>query len=101
MSPLIYGLGTGYFNRLSIQVPSMIRAALKTKQAEVIGDGKGVWDHVHVEDLALLYEISVVKILAGELGSGEKGVYFSENGQHTWREVAEGVADALRAQGVR
>ena len=31
----------------------MIRAALKTKQAEVIGDGKGVWDHVHVEDLAL------------------------------------------------
>ena len=76
----------------------MIRAALKIKQAEVIGNGKGVWGHVHVEDLAMLYEILVVKILAWEqLTAGEKGIYFSENGQHTWRELAEGIADALFA----
>lgn len=71
----------------------MIRAALKTKQAEVIGDGKGVWDHVDVEDLALLYEILAGD--EGELGSGEEDVYFSENGQYTWREVAQGVRQVI------
>lgn len=96
MSPLIFGLGTGYFNKLSIQVPCMIRSAIKAQQVEIIADGKGTWDDVHVEDLAMLYEIFVVKILDGEeLTSGERGIYFSENGSHTWRELAEGLADAL------
>lgn len=100
MSPTIYGLGRGLFNRLSIQVPTMIRAALKTKQAEVIGDGRGEWDHVHIDDLAELYEIILAKILAGEeIPSGEHGFYFSENGRHSWREVAQGVGDALLTNG--
>lgn len=60
MSPLIFGLGTGYFSKLSIQVPSMIRSTIKAQQVEIIADGKGTWDHVHVEDLAMLYEIFVV-----------------------------------------
>jgi hypothetical protein len=30
-----------------------------------------------------------------ELTSGERGIYFSENGSHTWRELAEGLADTL------
>ena len=98
MSPLIYGIGTGHFNKLSIQIPTIIRAAIKVQQVEVIGEGKAIWDHVHVEDLAMLYEILVVKILAEEeLSSGKKGIYFSESGQHTWREVAEGIADAMYA----
>ena len=99
MSPLIYGVGTGHFNRLSIQIPTIIRAAMKVQQVEVVGDGKGIWDHVHVVDLAMLYEILVVKILAEEeISTGEKGIYFSEDGQHTWREVAEGIADAMYAR---
>ena len=101
MSPLIYGIGTGHFNRQSIQIPSMIRAALKTKQAEVIGSGTGVWDHVHVVDLGTLYEVVVRKLLAGEdLPSGEKGIYFSATGRHTWLDIAEGLGDALFALGV-
>lgn len=100
MSPLIYGLGSGHFNRLSIQVPSMIRTALKTKQAEVIGDGMGEWDHVHIDDLVSLYELIVAKIVAGEeIPSGEQGFYFSENGRHCWRDLAQGVGDALLATG--
>lgn len=101
MSPLIYGIGTGHFNQLSIQIPHMIRAALKTKQAEVIGNGKGTWDHVHIGDVATLYEIIVQKLLKGEdLPSGEKGIYFSANGHYTWLEVAQGLADALFTLGV-
>ena len=81
MSPLIYGIGTGHFNKLSIQIPTIVRAAMKVRQIEVLGEGKSIWDHVHVEDLARLYEILVVKILAEEeLSSGKMGIYFSESG---------------------
>ena len=112
MSPLIYGIGTGHFNKVSIQIPTMIRAAVEVDQVEVIGEGEGIWDHVHVEDVAMLYEILVVKILAEEeLSSGKKGIYFSESGQHTWRELAEELAivmlvvvhlatDAVRSMGL-
>ncbi len=101
MSPLIYGIGTGHFNQQSIQIPTLIRAALTTKRAEVIGHGKGNWDHVHISDLAKLYEIIVQKLLTGEhLPSGEQGIYFSANGHHTWLEVAHGLADALFTLGV-
>lgn len=101
MSPLIYGHGTGHFNRISIQIPTMIRAALKTKQAAFIGDGKAEWDHMHIADLAELYELIVAKIVAGEeLPSGERGFFFSANGRHTWKDVAQGIGDALAAVGV-
>lgn len=103
MFPLIYRIGTGHFNQQSIQVPSMIRGTFKTKQVEVIGAGKASWDHVHVADLAELYETIVRKLLAGEeddLPSGEKGIYFSANGHHTWLELANGLADALFTLGV-
>ncbi|KAF6219651.1 hypothetical protein HO133_004120 [Letharia lupina] len=101
MSPLIYGIGTGHFHQQSIQVPAMIQAALKTQQAEVVGSGKASWDHVHVGDLANLYEIVVQKLLAGEdLPNGEKGIYFSANGHHTWLELSQGLADALFTLGI-
>ena len=96
MSPTIFGIGTGTGNRLTIQLPGSIRSTLSSGQAIVIGDGKGVWDHVHIADLAKLYELAVAKILAGDsdVPFGKKGIMFSENGQHSWMEVAQGVADA-------
>ena len=76
MSPTICGRGSGYFNRNTIQIPAMIRAAVKSKWTEVIGEGRGVFGHVHAEDLAKLYEMLVMKVLAEEeLVSGERGEY--------------------------
>lgn len=57
MSPAIYGVGTGLFNKVSVQVPAMVRMALMMGRSMVIGDGDGVWDHVHVEDTAALYRV--------------------------------------------
>ena len=88
MSPTIYGLGTGLFNKLSIQIPVMIRAFIKSGQPEVIGEGKGQWDYVHVADLARLYEILLVKILKGEeIPTGEKGILFSGTGRYSFAEL--------------
>lgn len=55
MSPLIYGLGLGLFNRHSIQLPSITCSAIQRVQVDVIGPGDGAWDQVHINDLACLY----------------------------------------------
>jgi nucleoside-diphosphate-sugar epimerase len=88
MSPTIYGFGTGLFNKLSIQIPALLRAAIKAGQVKMIGEGKGQWDYVHVTDLAKLYEILLVKILKGEeIPTGEKGILFSGTGRYSWAEL--------------
>lgn len=102
MPPLIFGLGTGLFNRISVQIPVYIEAALRHRRGVVVGEGKGQLDHVHVQDLASLYEIVVVEILENDgkrLPQGKKGIVFSGNGRHTWMEVAQRVAEACVVEG--
>ncbi|KAF6834529.1 BNR repeat domain-containing protein [Colletotrichum musicola] len=95
MPPTVYGRGTGHFNQGSMQIPSVIRGAIKAGQAEYVGDGTARLGHVHVTDLALLYELVFGKILAGEeLRSGRRGIYFSNTGNHSWHELATEVGKA-------
>ncbi|RFN49801.1 nad dependent epimerase dehydratase family protein [Fusarium flagelliforme] len=92
-SPLIYGRGTGLFNKSSIQIPVMIRAALARGQAIYAGDGLGVWDHTHIEDIANLYTLIANKILDGEkIPSGKEGFYFANHGKQSWLDIANGIA---------
>jgi nucleoside-diphosphate-sugar epimerase len=95
IAPTIFGIGTGHFNRLSIQIPLLIRLAIRFGQAQVIGEGKGEWDHVHIADLLLLFELILSKVLKGEaLPSNERGIYFAETGRHTWLELSRAIAAA-------
>lgn len=66
MSPTIYGLGTGLFNKTSIQLPTIIRTAIKKGHVDVVGEGTGVWDAVLIQDLVLLYELLLAKVLSGD-----------------------------------
>lgn len=101
MSPCIYGVGLGAFNRLSIQIPMMTAKAIEQGVAQYVGEGKGVWDHVHIADLAVLYELFLGKILAGEeLVSGRRGFYFNGTGRHSGLSVAECIAKAGHELGV-
>ncbi|TVY45303.1 Uncharacterized protein LOCC1_G003149 [Lachnellula occidentalis] len=100
MSPTIYGVGSGLFNKLSIQVPRLLRTAIQAGYSAMVGDGKGVWDYVHVADLARLYELLLNKVLKGEeLPSGEKGILFSATGSYSWAELANGIGSALAELG--
>ncbi|KAL3443709.1 NAD dependent epimerase/dehydratase family protein [Aspergillus insuetus] len=95
MAPTIFGLGTGPFNKWSVQLPAFIADALASKQVKVMGDGRTVWAHVHIEDLTDLFVLLVRKTLEGEdIPSGRKGIYFCETGEHTHVEVAQRLADA-------
>lgn len=101
MSPIIYGVGTGLFNKTSIQTYYM-KAVMNIGRAVVVGDGEGVWDHVHVKDLADLYNIVTLEILENEgksVPTGKKGIIFSANGRHSWAEKAQDIADACYAEG--
>ncbi|KAE8415307.1 hypothetical protein BDV36DRAFT_263193 [Aspergillus pseudocaelatus] len=102
MSPIIYGNGTGLFNRISIHTEYM-KAMLQMGHSVVVGDGTGVWDHVHIEDLADLYRHVVLDVLEREgetLPSGKKGIMFSANGRHSWLEYSQLVADACYERGL-
>lgn len=102
MSPTIYGVGTGLFNTTSVQIPTYIRSALDHGCAVMVGDGQGVWDHVHVEDLAELYGVVAREMLEKEgrnLPKGKNAIIFSGNGRHSWADIAQGVANALYEAG--
>lgn len=96
MSPTIYGIGSGKFNRLSIQYPLQIKAALVGGRPEYIGDGAGVWDYVHIQDLVQLYELVLLDWAQGRkaIPVGEKGIIFSATGLYNWKDVAERIAKA-------
>jgi nucleoside-diphosphate-sugar epimerase len=101
MSPLIYGLGSGLFNRHSVQIPNILRSAIRRGHVEVVGAGEGAWDQVHIGDLASLYELLLAKVLDGDkVPYGKAGIFFSETGDFTWRQLAEGLASELFLQGV-
>jgi nucleoside-diphosphate-sugar epimerase len=103
MSPTIYGRGTGAFNKTSIQVPAYASTTLQAGHGLVVGDGAGIWDRVHIEDLAELYEIVLLDILekgGADLPFGTKGIIFSGNGRFKWLDIAQGVADAAYKAGL-
>ncbi|CAF1519015.1 unnamed protein product [Didymodactylos carnosus] len=113
LPPLIYGIGKGPFNRTSIQLPILIRAALKRAKAEVLGPGEATWDNVHIDDLVDAYIILLDQLLAAYgpdakvnekpspyLTTGREGYYFSESGRHTWRQLAEKLGEVLYKKGI-
>lgn len=93
MSPMIYGLGSGLFNRQSIQIPAFIGQSIRSKQPVVIAEGQARWSNIHIDDLAGLYEFLLAQLLADKgLTTGEQGFYFSENGESSWFDVSKAIA---------
>ncbi|KAF2446104.1 NAD dependent epimerase/dehydratase family protein [Karstenula rhodostoma CBS 690.94] len=103
MNPMVYGRGLGLFERSGVRVSAMAKVAMANGKIVVIGDGKGMWDHVHVQELAELYEVVVVEIMKNGgkiLPYGKTGIIFSANGRHSWTAVAQEVADVCYEEGL-
>ncbi|KAF7556736.1 hypothetical protein G7Z17_g1259 [Cylindrodendrum hubeiense] len=93
MPPLIWGNGTGDFNKASQQIPQLIRHAIKERKLEYVAPGTSRIGHVHVQDLALLFETVVIRAIQDPtLESGRKGFFFANTGNHSWLEVSEKIA---------
>jgi len=102
LPPTIYGKATGKLydlgisNPHSIQIPVAIRTALDRGQGGVIGEGKNIWPHVELNELADMYEILFDATLADpNLAHGREGYYFAENGEYKLHDVAKAYSQAL------
>jgi len=113
LPPVIYGNGTGLFNRNSMLLEKLIGTALKRGKAEIFGPGEATWNNVHIADLVDAYIILFDQLLAAYgpdakpdakpspyLTTGREGYYFAENGQHTGRQVSEKIGEVLHRKGV-
>ncbi|EXJ93415.1 hypothetical protein A1O1_01807 [Capronia coronata CBS 617.96] len=99
LPPVIYGVGKD--NRLSIQIPTMARFALKHGFAGYVEGGNAVWGYIHVADLARGY-LAIVHYM--ESAPAEEVLadpyFFIENGEeYSWKRAAEEIGKALHKAG--
>lgn len=89
---LIYGVGTG-LNPHSVQIPFLASNAREKGAVEIVGKGLNVWSNVHIEDVASLYQLVLDKGPGGAF-------YFAENGEASYAELAQALAQRLALQDV-
>jgi nucleoside-diphosphate-sugar epimerase len=84
---LIYGQGRGA-NPDSIQIPSLIRQAVKSGIPRYIGEGQNIWSTVHIDDVASAYLLALEGARAGSY-------FFLESGEASLRSIVESIARLL------
>ncbi|KKP01421.1 hypothetical protein THAR02_06461 [Trichoderma harzianum] len=98
--PLVYGRGTGPYKKLSVQVPSLIRAFIAQKMVYKF-DYEGRWPAAHISDVVDYYILLIDLIIQGKPPqSGKKGYYFAATHYLNWWEISEGLAKSLYARGL-
>ena len=84
---MIYGRGRGA-HQDSVQVPRLIALAKKYGAGRHVGRGENIWSNVHIDDLVALYLLALQKAPAGAF-------YYAENGENSYRELAEAIGRML------
>ncbi|KEF52325.1 uncharacterized protein A1O9_11565 [Exophiala aquamarina CBS 119918] len=100
LPPVIYGVSTKA-QRLSIQLPTLTRFAIKHGFAPHVGQGLPIWNYVHVRDLARAY-VLILQWLEGDKSEDiyQNPYFFVESGEeHSWKESAEAIGQALQEAG--
>jgi len=92
--PTIYGRGSGVVSIQSQQVPMLLSAFIKNRQARTINQGLNAWCYVHVEDLAEFYVLLLEKLVAGQLPDKDN-YYYCAVFELTHAEMARIAADRL------
>ncbi|KAK3058711.1 hypothetical protein LTR09_000276 [Extremus antarcticus] len=100
LPPLVYGIGRR-IQRLTIQLPTMTRFALKHGYAPVIGKGLSIRCNIHVQDLVRAYMVILHWMeTAGASEVLSNPYFFCDSGQEmTWGEAAFEIGKALHAAG--
>ena len=98
--PLIYGFKPEH-NRLSIQIPTITRFALKHGFAGHVGQGLAIESQIHVMDLARAYVVLLHWMESADPKELLANPYFfCENGyEASWKEVATEIGKGLHAAG--
>ncbi|KAJ5548489.1 hypothetical protein N7513_005723 [Penicillium frequentans] len=100
--PIIYGVGQGPIKKRSMQVPFLSEAILKRGRGFTVGEGKNIWDHIYIGDLAKACVLLIEEALKPQGGSsqwGSEGYYFVESGEIAWKDVAEKISSITKELG--
>ncbi|KAI1079799.1 NAD(P)-binding protein [Whalleya microplaca] len=102
--PLIYGFNPKH-ERLSIQIPTLTRYALKNGYSGHIGQGLSVWSTIHVLDLARGYLTILHHLESSPPNSPDlqNPYYFCENSgdnEVSWKEIALFIGAELSKAGL-
>ncbi|KAJ0426821.1 hypothetical protein BJY00DRAFT_271035 [Aspergillus carlsbadensis] len=98
--PLVYGKGTGTGNKISVQVPTSIRAAIANKQVHRFAENSE-WPAVHVTDLAGYYTRLIQGIIEERgLAAGKNGFYLVSAHTFKWHELLSAIANDLFTRGL-
>jgi nucleoside-diphosphate-sugar epimerase len=101
--PTIYGVGRGPLNRRSMQIPILIASFLRRGKGFTLGEGTATWGQLSVDDTASAVIFMAEQVLLGSARNadwGKEGYYFPENGEYSWKEVADTTAQYLVHKGV-
>ncbi|KAF2020315.1 hypothetical protein BU24DRAFT_419860 [Aaosphaeria arxii CBS 175.79] len=104
-APLIFGEGSGLFNRAGLVIPIALRYAITHGYGFKLNETAN-FDYVHVSDLAALYVLVVRTILerpdrgVGFIPTGRKGIIFPAVARILNTEIMERCVDAAFAGGV-
>jgi len=84
---LVYGNGTG-LQPHSVQIPAVVQQARESGVVRIVGRGINRWSTVHLDDSCSLYALALERAPAGAF-------YFAENGESSYAEMAQAIADRL------
>ncbi|KAL2815836.1 hypothetical protein BDW59DRAFT_166649 [Aspergillus cavernicola] len=97
---LVYGKGTGEWNKLSVVLPVYVQASLSLKAVYKFPENTKV-SAVHISDLTALYSQIIEKVLQDETVPCDKeGYYFALAHDLFLGEVLEHLALALKSRGL-
>lgn len=84
---LIYGHSLGV-KRDSVQLPRLLKQALKSGVVRHVGSGQNIWSNVHIEDVVALYLLALTRNVPGTF-------YFVESGEASFIDMTTAMAEAL------
>ncbi|KAI7480493.1 NAD dependent epimerase/dehydratase family protein [Hortaea werneckii] len=100
--PLIYGFNPKH-KRLTIQIPTLTRFALKHGYAAHVGTGAPVESNIHILDLARAYLTLLHHLEATPSANTLANPYYfcesTSNAEPSWREIAALIGESLHQAG--
>ncbi|KAL4950599.1 hypothetical protein BDW69DRAFT_171801 [Aspergillus filifer] len=98
---IVYGLGEGFGNRISIQDVAVVKAAKAAGRVYRVDQGRPVWPVCHIYDNTSLYLQILRGILDGrDIGHGKNGFFLASPGSVAWDDIYGAFAKALTKRGV-
>ncbi|KZV82339.1 NAD(P)-binding protein [Exidia glandulosa HHB12029] len=98
----IYGIANGPVHRISQQIPTVVRTSVQLGKALYVGQGKNLWNNVHIDDLVELYDLVLKRALSGadNHASPYAKWYFGSIGEHCWGDVDRAIGKILFEKGL-